>query len=164
MAIDTYTSREEKEIRSIRSHDVPHHASHAHPETAEEKLLLELECFGELARAALRKAVAGAVEVIANDVLSREIAASVEVEALIAQALRRFEREFPIRARVAPQDLGRVATGLPVVADGSLAAGDFILELRESGQESRLPVHFACTYRRLEHNTPVSIHEDMPAA
>jgi flagellar biosynthesis/type III secretory pathway protein FliH len=91
-----------------------------------------LDAFDDAAARLLRE--------LASAVLARELrSAPCDLAGIIAQVR---ERTPVVRARVAPGDVARV-TGVPVVADGTLAPGDAIVELDGGAVDARLGVRLA---------------------
>jgi hypothetical protein len=160
MAIDTYSSSDEvQEIRSIRSHQSPHLP---HGETAEERTLGEIERFRTLALEHLEHSLDSVLKDIVEEVVGREISlAPVDIENIVQRALRQFERQGPVRLRVAPADVLRVQTELPIVADAGLTQGDLVIEVRDGEITSRLAVRLSCAMSRLQNETVTSVHGDV---
>ncbi|MBV8371180.1 MAG: hypothetical protein JO036_19870 [Candidatus Eremiobacteraeota bacterium] len=77
---------------------------------------------------------------LACEVLARELRLAPCDLAALVQRVR--ERVPVVRLRVAANDLGAV-TGLPVVADPALQAGDAVLELAGGALDARLGVRLA---------------------
>jgi len=148
MAIETYTSA---------TLEVSHAA-----DPPEERTLAEIERFRAAAISALEGALEGLLGAIADEVLARELAlAPADIQTLFSRALRRFEREGPVRLRVAPQDVQQVQTSLPVIADANLMPGDFTLEVRDGEIESHLPVRLACAVHRLAQEANDTLLEEV---
>jgi flagellar assembly protein FliH len=89
---------------------------------------------------ALDESSARLLRELACDVLARELrSAPCDLDAL----MRRVSERVPVvRVRVAASDLGAL-TGVPVVADPALRAGDAIVELAGGALDARLGVRLA---------------------
>lgn len=110
--------------------------------------LLELAREVRLFQARVIEAVEAAVETlvgdIAADVLGRELLlAPADIDAIVDAALERFVSEEPLRVRVHPEDVPRLACGVPVVADAGLRPGDAVIELRRGSVDASLGVRLA---------------------
>lgn len=172
-SIDTLTSYEAQEPRSIRNLapseeylNEAHRHTHDHTTTItpQERLLSEIECFRVLALEKLESSLEAVIERVAHEVLSRELSlAPSDLQVLIQRALRRYEREGPIRLRVAPQDVSRVETLLPVVADSSLENGDLVVEVCDGEVESRMHVRLSCAVGRLQQSTTQYVTDRLSA-
>lgn len=93
---------------------------------------------------AFERAAARLVELLARDVLARELAlAPVDVAALIARIRALLERDEAVTVVVAPCDAQRIASGVPLRADLALEAGDVIIEVRDAAIDARFAVRAA---------------------
>jgi flagellar assembly protein FliH len=105
-----------------------------------------------LFRARVGEAVETAVEIVIGDiaaeVLARELKlAPANVERIVDRALQRYFSEEPLRVRVHPADAAAIECSVPVVADGELAPGDAVLELRDGYVDARFGVRLASVLR-----------------
>jgi flagellar biosynthesis/type III secretory pathway protein FliH len=118
----------------------------AHPEDA---ALEEIERFRAFALDTVERSMGGLLAAFAQEVLGRELAlAPVDLNEIAQRALRRYEREGPVRIRVAPADVGNVKTELPIVVDADLREGDLIVEVRDGMLDARMNVRYDCMMRR----------------
>ena len=130
-------------VEEIVHDDVMHDAG-----DDELELAREVRMFHARVIEAVEAAVETLVNDIAADVLGRELAIEpVEIEAIVDRALQRFASEEPLRVRVHPDDVVRVACGLPVVADARLRAGDAVIELRNGSVDASLGIRLSALVR-----------------
>lgn len=87
---------------------------------------------------AFERAARHAIDVLAGDVLCRELTiAPADIDALVARALAAFAAHEPLSIAVSGVDYDRVRAPLPVASDPSLAAGDLVVYVRDGAFESR---------------------------
>ena len=99
---------------------------------------------GELVDEALQTIVRD----VAADVLARELQLEpANVQSIAESTIRRYFAEQPVRVRVSPQDAGRLACGIPVVADDSLLPGDVAIDLRSGSVDASLGVRLDAVLR-----------------
>ena len=89
---------------------------------------------------ALDVALEGLLRDVACDVLARELSlAPADVAAIAVRALARYANESPVRVRMHPEEISRVAgMNVPVVADSELRRGDVAIDVR-ARDDRRLP-------------------------
>ncbi len=85
------------------------------------------------------RAVRELLVLFARELLGRELAlAPLDVAALLQRAIANFAALEPVHVIVSPEDENRAAgIPLPLRIDPALAAGDFIIEVRDGALESR---------------------------
>jgi hypothetical protein len=144
---------EERVVMSIEAHEVIDTMIGATepepPLTPEDEALHEIERFRAFALDAVERSLGRLVASLAEEVLGRELKLSpVDLQEITNRALRRYDREGPVRVRVSTVDLGAVRTELPVVADADLREGDLIVEVRDGTLDARMSVRLDCVLRR----------------
>lgn len=108
------------------------------------------------AREALERAGRALLGSLASDVLGRELAlAPIDVEALIARTLATSDDFEPARvvlseADAAQFDATRMRGALPVRTDSALAAGHFIIEVRDGVLDSQHAFRLQTVLERAE--------------
>ena len=108
-------------------------------EFAHADVLGELALVRLAAHEAFERGIASLLASFAERVLGRELAlAPAELEALAGQAWDASRELEPLTLALSAVDAERVRTPLPTRIDPSLAAGDFVVELREGALESPL--------------------------
>jgi flagellar biosynthesis/type III secretory pathway protein FliH len=86
----------------------------------------------------------GMMRELAVAVIGRELVlAPVDLAAIAAHLLAAHPAATPVRLRVAPDDVARVAGIAPVCSDPALAAGDLVLEFAGGERDARLGVRLA---------------------
>ena len=154
MPVDTITSREEAD----RNVSTGHHHSDGTPE---ERTLHEIERFRVHALEVLEHSLDHLLVSVAQEVLGRELElAPALIDEITSRALRRYEREGPVRLRVASTDVGQVESDLPVVVDSALTPGDLVIEVRDGELDARLPVRLSCIVRRLQSDAARDLASD----
>jgi hypothetical protein len=151
----------ERVAMSIETHEVidtmigateppaPLYSESEPPLTPEDEALHEIERFRAFALDAIERSLGRLVASLAEEVLGRELKLSpVDLQEITNRALRRYDREGPVRVRVSTVDLGAVRTELPVVADADLREGDLIVEVRDGTLDARMHVRLDCVLRR----------------
>ena len=118
-------------------------------EPSPEAVLHDIETFRAYAIETIERSLERLLMSMAEEVLGRElILAPADVSEIVRRALRRYDREGPIRVRVSAADLGNVQTDLPVVVDNDLKAGDLLVEVRDGMLDARMDVRLDCVVRR----------------
>lgn len=121
--------RSQEEVRCA-SETIDEPSPHLQPD--EVAASRELRLFHARVTEAIENAVRTLCTDIAAEVVARELQlAPVELSDIIARALARYENESPLRVRVHPDDVPRLRTPIPIVADAQLRRGDALLELRD---------------------------------
>ncbi len=105
-----------------------------------------------LFRAHVAEAVDAALETlladIAAEVLARELLlAPVDVQQIVERAVRRFDGERTLRIRVHPDEVQRVESEVPVIADSTLRRGDAAIELCNGSVDVSLGVRLEAVLR-----------------
>jgi hypothetical protein len=144
---------EERVLMSIETHEVVDTmigATGTEPLlTPEDEALHEIERFRAFALDAVERSLGRLVASLAEEVLGRELKlAPVDLQEITNRALRRYDREGPVRVRVSTVDLAAIKTELPVVADADLREGDLIVEVRDGTLDARMSVRLDCVLRR----------------
>ena len=117
--------------------------------SVDEVMLHDIETFRTYAIETIERSVDRLMISIAEEVLGRELVLSpADVDEITRRALRRYDREGPVRVRVSAADLGTVQTELPIVVDQELGSGDLIIEVRDGMLDARLDVRLDCVLRR----------------
>ena len=93
---------------------------------------------------AFERAATRLVDLLARDVLARELAlAPADVAALVARVRALFERDEAVTVVVAPCDAERIASGVPLRADPALEPGDVVVEVRDAAIDARFELRAA---------------------
>ncbi len=109
-----------------------------------ERIVEELALLRLAALEAFDRARTRLLESLARDVLARELMlAPADLDALAARALRAFAESEPLALVVAPADLERVSSPLPVRADPTLVAGDLLVAVRDGEIDARFALRLA---------------------
>jgi hypothetical protein len=127
------------------------------PELDVEAAIELLDVLGEARR--FRAALADALDVaverllrdIASDVVARELQlGAADVDAIVRAALRRHEREWPLRVRAHPDDMGALGdVDCAVAADAALRRGDLAFDLKSGTIDLSLGVRLETALRAL---------------
>jgi len=109
-----------------------------------ERIVEELALLRLAALEAFERARGRMLEILAREVLARELMlAPADLEALAARALRTFAESEPLALVVAPADAARVSSPLPVRIDPSLVAGDLVIAVRDGEIDARFALRLA---------------------
>jgi flagellar biosynthesis/type III secretory pathway protein FliH len=93
---------------------------------------------------AFERAAARLIELLARDVLVRELAlAPADVAALVARVRALLERDEAVTVVVAPCDAERITSGVPLRADPALEPGDVVVEVRDATIDARFALRAA---------------------
>ena len=106
--------------------------------------LRELRLFRARLADAVETATAQLLGEVAATVVGRELqTAPAELQSIVERVLERFAQEEPVRVRVHPDDVQRLAIAVPVCPDAALMPGDAVVDVRCGSVDASLGIRFA---------------------
>lgn len=149
MPMESVVAEAREVVGTITGQLNPLHPSPVHDSSVEDAALHDIETFRAYAIETIERSMERLLTSLAEEVLGRELLlAPADVNEIARRALRRYDREGPIRLRVSAVDLGHVRSELPVIVDNELNKGDIIVEVRDGMLDARMDVRLDCVVRR----------------
>jgi len=133
------------QLRAVQTPpDAPVVSSPARATLGGERVVEDLALLRLAALETFERARARMLEILAREVLARELMlAPADLDALAARALRTFADSEPLALVVAPADAERVSSPLPVRVDPSLVAGDLLIAVRDGEIDARFELRLS---------------------